>query len=286
MGERTSISWTDATWNPWWGCTQVGPGCDGCYAAAFAKRFGVLWGNEHPRRYAKDSYWNEPLKWDRKAADRHMRLRVFCASMADVFDNQVEQKWRERLWTLIRQTPNLDWQIVTKRIGNAEKMLPADWGDGYPNVWMIPTVVNQAEGDRDIPKLLSLPARVRGLSIEPMLEYIDLTDLRPHGRSDDTWINALAGQCGLGNLREECGTVDWVIVGGESRQAGHEPRPFDLAGARRMRDQCADHGVAFHLKQLGSLYAERHGLKSIPGKDPTEWPDDLDVREFPEASAT
>src|SRR3990167_7551738 len=143
MGTTTAIAWTHSTFNPWWGCTKVSPACDACYAEAWAKRVGQkVWGAGAPRRYFGDAHWREPLKWERAAQKDGEPHRVFCASMADVFDNEVGQEHRERLWALIRSTPHLTWQLLTKRIGNALAMLPADFGpDTYPHVWVGMTVV-------------------------------------------------------------------------------------------------------------------------------------------------
>ena len=162
MSKETGIAWTDSTFNPWIGCSKVGPGCEGCYAEAQDSRKLVdgktHWGPGVPRHLTGAGTWKNPVKWNKEAARTGMRHLVFCASLADVFDNEVPAQWRTKLFDLIRATPALTWQIVTKRIVNAKKMLPADWGDGYPNVWLISTIVNQAEADRDMPKLLALPA--------------------------------------------------------------------------------------------------------------------------------
>ena len=262
MGRVTGIGWTDATFNSWWGCTKVGPPCDHCYAEAFDRRVGGdHWGVGKPRRYFGEKHWNEPRKWNEWARRRGVRMKVFCASMADVFDNEVEQHWREKLWALIRETPWIDWQIVTKRIGNAPKMLPRDWGDwGYQNVWLIITVGNQQEADRDIDKLLDIPARVHGLSVEPMLGKIDLRQ---------RWVEIL----------------DWAIIGGES---GPHARDFDMDAARVLTNQCLDAGVAVFVKQMGSRPVYQGNVvkfKHPKGERPEEWPADLRVRQFPKVAA-
>lgn len=221
MGENSKISWTDHTFNPWIGCAKIGPGCDHCYAEALSKRSGLAkWGAGEARHRTRAANWAQPLKWNEHALATATRPRVFCASLADVFDNEVPEDWRVDLFHLIRRTPNLDWILVTKRIGNAAKMLPDDWGHGYRNVWLIATVVDQVEADRDIPKLLLVPAAIRGLSIEPMLGQIDL----------GAWI----------------GGLDWVICGCES---GHGRRAFDPLWAARLRDQCEQAHVSFFYKQ-------------------------------------
>lgn len=235
MAENSKIEWTDATFNPWIGCTKVSPACDFCYAevstpARTLRASGQeTWGANAPRKRTSDANWREPLKWNRKAAAEGRRMRVFCASLADVFDNQVPDEWRADLFVLIRATPNLDWLLLTKRPQNIAKMLPPDWGAGYPNVWLGTTVENQTEADRRIPHLLNVPARVRFLSCEPLLGPVDLTAhfLNPQGFTD---------------------TPRWVIAGGES---GPGARPTHPDWARSLRDQCAAAGVPFHFKQWG-----------------------------------
>ena len=131
MAENSNISWCDHTFNPWIGCQKVSPGCDSCYAEALMDtRFGkVQWGPEGERKLTSDANWRKPLTWNRKAATAGERPRVFCASLADVFDNQAPQAWRRRLWSLILDTPNLDWLLLTKRPQNISKMMPWNWLD-------------------------------------------------------------------------------------------------------------------------------------------------------------
>jgi protein gp37 len=277
MGANTGIQWADHTFNPWIGCTKVGPGCDHCYAERdFDIRLKrVQWGAGKPRLRTGDKNWQQPRRWNRKAAllrsawdtfiagyeglttselaargfHEPTRPRVFCASLADVFDNEVPQEWRDALWALIRETPHLDWMLLTKRIGNVSKMLPADWGDGYPNVWLGVTVVNQAEADRDIPKFLAIKAHTRFLSIEPVLGPIDLS----------VWLFGRAEpcaecprdhdcECGWHGRHELAGepALHWVICGGES---GPHARPAHPDWFRSLRDQCAAAKVAFFFKQ-------------------------------------
>jgi protein gp37 len=235
MGENTKIEWCDHSWNPWVGCTKISPACDHCYAESWAKRTGhpELWqGN---RRRTSAANWKQPIKWNREATERGIRFRVFCASLADVFDNACDDQWRADLFGLIRLTPNLDWQLLTKRIGNVPTMLRVLGDEAMPpNVWLGATVVNQEEADRDIPKLLSVPAAVRFLSMEPLLGPVTLNPwlLSEHGRRH---IGAQPG-------------ISWVIVGGES---GAHARPMNPAWVRSLRDQCAKAQVAFFFKQHG-----------------------------------
>jgi protein gp37 len=264
MSNTTGISWCDATFNPWWGCSKVSPACDHCYAERDAKRFAplrLLWGAGAERRTFGEKHWNEPRRWARTLpAKLGRRPRVFCASMADVFDNQAPVEERVRLFRLIAATPELDWLLLTKRIGNAWPMtleVAKRCGDGEQpmgNVWLGATVVTQAEADRDIPKLLATPAHVRFLSLEPMLEPIDLRNLQPDDPS--TEIDALAGTHGvLRPHRGTCDRIDWVIAGGES---GPHARPAHPGWFRSLRDQCAAVGVPFHFKQWGEWVPEDH----------------------------
>ena len=274
MGENTAIAWTDHTHNPWWGCTKVSPGCDRCYAETWARRWGVAWGPHAERRRIGETTRNLPLKWNRAAEKAGVRCRVFCASMADVFDNAVPTAWRDELWALTRVTPWLDWQLLTKRPQNIAKMLPADWGDGWPNVWLGTTCENQVEADRRIPHLLAVPARVRFLSCEPLLTEVDVSEHLwglPGSESCAEWPRDEDCECGW-KTRAENGrpAIHWVIAGGES---GAGARPMDPAWARSIRDQCAAAGVPFFMKQLGGVRDKLH--------DPAGWPEDLRVQEFP-----
>ncbi len=166
---------------------------------------------------------------------------MFCASLADVFDNAVDPAWRADLFRLIADTPNLDWLLLTKRIGNVPTMLRHIGVERLPgNVWLGATIVSQAEADRDIPKLLAVPARVRFLSMEPLIGPVDLTS------SGAVWsdMNGNIVDAPSSGLRG----VDWVIVGGES---GPHARPMHPDWARSLRDQCAAAGVPFLFKQWG-----------------------------------
>lgn len=191
MAETTAIEWCDSTLNPWIGCTRVSPACDDCYAARStpARTMGITWGAGEPRRRTGASTWAQPMAWQRSAAafqaQHGRRRRVFCASLADVFDDEVPPIWRADLFALIKATPDLDWLLLTKRIGNAWKMMADACGVSQAsltlplhNVWLGATVVNQEEVDRDVPKLLRVPAAVRFLSVEPMLGPVDLEAMR------------------------------------------------------------------------------------------------------------
>ncbi|WOD19807.1 phage Gp37/Gp68 family protein [Paraburkholderia kirstenboschensis] len=282
MSENSKIEWTDHTFNPWEGCQKVGPGCDHCYAETRNARFGggvaVNWGPGAPRRRTSAANWRKPLAWNAAHAEffaaHGRRQRVFCASLADVFDNAVDPSWRADLFRLIRSTPNLDWLLLTKRIGNARQMIEdardADaLGPVWPweNVWLGATIVNQEEADRDVPKLLAIPARVRFLSMEPLLGPVDLesvawpsipghrVDVLRGGYWNKAGVLACGQSAGLGEARggftnhsDMPGRIDWVIVGGES---GPGARPMHPVWARDIRDQCEAAGVPFLFKQRG-----------------------------------
>lgn len=289
MSDRTAISWCDSTFNPWIGCTKVSPACDHCYAERLMdSRLGrVKWGHDQLRVRTSAAAWKQPIKWNarrfmqcedcgwRGEASTPMigcgacgsielsdtRRRVFCASLADVFDNEVNPSWRDELVGLIVDTPHLDWLLLTKRIGNVDKMLKAEAWRHLPNVWLGATVCNQEEADRDIPKLLAVPARVRFLSIEPMLGPVDLTSVPARDTCASeccgNWrLDALKGASYCGDTErdphdevdEAESRVDWVICGGES---GPQARPMHPDWVRSLRDQCFDAGVPFHFKQWG-----------------------------------
>ena len=187
MARDSAIEWTGHTFNPWWGCTKVSPACDHCYAETWAKRTGFdVWGAHAPRRRLGDDYWNQPLRWDQDAAQSGQRARVFCASMADVFEwNRALDNLRERLWTLIESTPNLDWLLLTKRPHLARRLAP--WASAWPtHVWLGTTVENQLFADRRIRFLLDVPCRYRFLSCEPLLGPVDLPLICPRTLADYT----------------------------------------------------------------------------------------------------
>lgn len=263
MSKDSKIEWTDHTFNPWWGCTRVSPGCAHCYAETTGHRFGVEWGKGKTRRPASEKYWREPIEWNRDAELAGIRSRVFCASMADVFDHEAPVGSRVRLWALIRATPWLDWLLLTKRPENILGMLPGDWGDGYPNVWLGTTVENQSMADERIPLLLQCPAAVRFLSCEPLLGRVYVSDLYI-GREilkplvGLTWYPTPPNFKNNGITARKSEKIHWVICGGES---GPGARPMHPDWARSLRDQCAAAGVPFFFKQWGEWspgYAE-HG---------------------------
>lgn len=286
MGETTKIEWADATFNPWIGCTRVSPGCANCYAEALMdKRWGkVKWGKGQPRQRTSDANWRQPLAWNRKAEKAAKIARVFCASLADWLDPEVDPGWVADLLSLIARTPALTWMLLTKRpqlwrerLDAVMDLSPASlvdaqgylritraWLDGLPpaNVWLGTTVEDQQRADERIPALLAIPARVRFLSCEPLLGPVDLV-VGKAGRGDD--IDALTGsvtryhgykprdgsECGI-NVETACHAdaprIHWIITGGES---GTGARPSHPEWFRSLRDQAQATGVAFHFKQWG-----------------------------------
>lgn len=249
MAENSKIEWTTHTFNPWIGCTKVGPGCDGCYAEYLMdRRYGrARWGAGEDRVRTSHANWRKPLAWNRAAAASGERTFVFCASLADVFDNEVDELWRWQLFSLIEETPALTWLLLTKRIGNVRKMTdPLRGCRAIPrNAAIGATMVNQFEYDRDRMKLWEVkefaePAFTFG-SFEPLLGRIILDKHAP----------------------------DWIICGGETDQGPHKARLADPTWMRYLRDQARDLGRAFFMKQMTN-------------KAPI--PDDLLIRQWPVAA--
>lgn len=227
MADATKIEWTDRTFNPWTGCTKISPGCDNCYAESWSKRSGhVRWGN-HPRKRTTESYWKAPLVWQKQASDFFAkygrRQRVFCASLADVFDNQVDPAWREDLFNLVRMTPDLDWQILTKRPQNIAKMLPSDWSSlGWSNVWLGFTAEDQTRFDQRVRFIKDVPASVWFVSYEPAIGPLRISSNDPH--------------------------PDWLIIGGES---GNGARPLEPGWVNNILTDCRAFDIAPFFKQWG-----------------------------------
>lgn len=247
MGVETGIAWCDHTHNEWIGCTKVSAACDHCYAETLVKRYGwAKWGAGEARHLTSDANRKKPFAWDRKAARDGVRRRVFCSSLADVFDAEVPDRWRLDLMQTIRATPNLDWLLLTKRPQVAKKFFDAQ---AIPaNVWLGTTVEDQKMADLRVPILRSIPAKVRFLSVEPMLGEVTM---RPD------WMLGL----------------DWIICGGES---GAGARVMQDWWATHLREQCQAAGVHFFMKQLGGHPNKRDRLEDLPLH--------LQVREFPQSA--
>jgi protein gp37 len=253
MAEQSKIEWTDHTFNPWEGCQKVAPECDHCYAENRDQRFtgGIHWGPKAPRRRTSAQNWNKPRRWNAQAEAFHAthgrRQRVFCASLADVFDNAVDTSWREDLWALIRECDQVDWLLLTKRPQNIAKMLPPDWGDGWPQVWLGTSAGTQKTANQNIPHLLKTPAAVRFVSAEPLLGSIDFAEV-PKGKISTNITICFGALTGVDGLGQSGPRIDWVICGGES---GPNARPMHPDWALSLANQCAEADVPFFFKQWG-----------------------------------
>lgn len=288
MTEFSKIEWCDHTFNPWWGCARVSPACRFCYADTQARRYGhQVWRKRGPRRLLSDANWAKPLKWNRDAEKSGVPAKVFCASMADVFEDHPDvAEPRKRLWNLIEATPWLRWLLLTKRPENIAAMAP--WGAEWPpHVWVGTSVENQRFAEERIPILLRVPAAVLFLSCEPLLGPVDLRNLCD---ANGALIDCLTGEVKAQDGREvhasAPNSVSWVITGGES---GSRARPTELAWIRSLIEQCRDAHAAPFVKQLGTAWAGGTlvsgrsivGWGDRKGSNPLYWDVDLRVREMP-----
>lgn len=239
MAEHTGIGWTEATWNPWYGCTKVSPGCAHCYM--FRE---MRWYGRDPEVVTRSkTKFNDPLKWKEPKV-------CFTCSWSDWF-HEAADEWRSEAWDIIARTPQHTYQILTKRPERIAKHLPSDWGDGWTNVWLGVSVENDRFLVPRTSALLEIPAAVRFISAEPLLGPLDGFELS----------NALIGG------------IDWVIVGGESGEASDLPRPMETEWARDIQVECRARGAAFFLKQLGGYPdARAHEKAILDGRTWTEMP--------------
>ncbi len=242
MSQQSAIEWTNHTFNPWWGCTKVSAGCTNCYAETLATRYGhTVWGPRAQRRLFGEKHWQETLKWNRMAQEVGEPARVFCASMADVFeDNPQIIKERLKLWTLIEETPWLQWQLLTKRPDNVLRMVP--WQEIWPNnVWIGTSIENAQAAEQRLPFIQQIPAVVRFLSCEPLIGPLDDLDLTG---------------------------IHWLIAGGES---GSKHRPIAIEWVRVLRNRCREANVAFFFKQWGGIRSKSGG-RELDGQYYSEFP--------------
>jgi protein gp37 len=245
VGERTAIAWTDSTFNPWLGCARVSQGCVHCYAETLVKnrmKKPELWGHAGVRQRTKTP-WRNVAKWNAEARLAQEPSRVFCASLADVFEDEAgPNAWRPDVWELIRESLWLDFQLLTKRPENIERMLPDDWGEGWPNVWLGTSIEDNRVAERG-EILTSVPALIHFVSYEPAIGPLDRLAL------DD---------------------IEWMIVGGES---GPGYRPMDLAWAQDMRRRCDEAGIAYFFKQDAAPRTEMgiDALGEIVREYPLAW---------------
>lgn len=291
MGADSKISWTGNTWNPWWGCTKVSPGCENCYMFLDMARFG-----RDPANVQRTSLhtFNSPLCWQRKAQKGELTGRerlVFTCSMSDFFHPDADP-WREDAWAIIRKCPDLIFQILTKRPERFKECLPKDWCDGYRNCWLGVTAENQHWADMRIPILIDTPAALRFASMEPLLGPVDFTCASADPDHDTGGPYSML----------DCG-ISWVIAGGES---GPKARPCNIEWLRSIRDQCKVSGVACFIKQFGRKCHMSRDEAALPvchgggwdadgpgadagivtmedprGANPSEWPEDLRVQQMP-----
>ncbi len=244
MAENSHIEWTHHTFNPWVGCTKVSAACDFCFAKAWEKRdlhgLDPRSGPHAPRTSTLKAIWSNPLNWQKAEKAAGEQKRVFCSSLANVFDNHksIQSGWRDDLWALIRKRPDLDWLMLTKRPQTVARLHPDDLDDGYQNVRLNATVENQKAADR-LSVLTELPAAVRFLSVKPLLGGTD-----------------------LGSIIDK---IDWTITGGENCE---NYRPVNPDWLRYLCDQCLKAGVPFLCKQWESairkvIDAKRHALDGV-----------------------
>lgn len=265
MGESTGISWCHHTFNPWWGCVEVSPACDFCYARGDSIRYGhAVWGKDAARRFFGEQHWNEPLKWNRKAESAGERRRVFCASMADVCEERTDavgeqmQDARDRLDKLIAATPWLDWLLLTKRPASFLRVFRPSMFAMLPNVWPGVTVEN-ADYVWRIDELLRLPSNgPKWISYEPVLGPVDF----------GPWITPIAF------WRQDLGPIKWIIVGAESRGLGLGRYAEEYAAtARAVITQGRGAGVAMFHKQMP--------IAGKINKTPAAWPIEFQVQDVP-----
>jgi protein gp37 len=238
MSDKTNIAWTESTWNPWYGCTKVSAGCDNCYMFRQMRQYG-----RDPEIVQRSkTKFTEPLKWKEPR-------RVFTCSWSDWFHKDADA-WRDEAWAIIKATPQHTYQILTKRPGRIARHLPADWDDGYPNVWLGVSIESQEQAFRAL-QLAAIPAHIRFISAEPLVGPLGFRDY-------------------CGPIQEVLQHVHWLIVGGESGPDGVR-RDMDLAWARSLQRECKDSGTAFFFKQRSGRTPEL--VDGVPA--------DLLVREWP-----
>jgi protein gp37 len=233
MAEKTTISWTEHTWNPWVGCTKISPGCKNCYMFRDRERFHL-----DPRQAVRTKTWKDPQRWQKAAEAAGRQEQVFTCSWSDWFHQDADD-WRPEAWEVVRHCPNLIFQILTKRPERIREHLPGDWGAGYPNVWLGVSIESNAYTWRaDL--LREVDASVRFISAEPLLEPLDKLSLDG---------------------------IDWLIVGGES---GDDFRPMDHQWARDLLAKARLAGTAFYFKQSAAPKSEM-GIE-LDGQTIREYP--------------
>ncbi len=334
MSENTKIEWADHSWSPWRGCTKVSPGCANCYAETLSKRNPAVlgqWGKGKPRVLAKN--WGDPVRWNKRQNERScgycdfdeaegdllaqcprcaVRPRVF-PSLCDWLDEEVPIAWLADFLALVNLTPNLDWLLLTKRPQKWLERIDAaalastpyhqrwmvEWLQGKPptNVWFGISIEDQQRANERIPALLQIPARVRWLSLEPLLGPVQLThiDAEAAGHKDFFQLDALSGRhTDMGRPCPPVCSLNWLVIGGES---GAGARPCNISWIRHLKDAGRLAGIPVFVKQIGSnpcctvtkggrLPDDLRAFSHPKGGDPLEWPIDLRVRQFPNTPTT
>lgn len=282
MAEITNISWTatvlpdgthipGSTFNPWLGCTKISESCKNCFAERENTHYGWVdqWGPLGTRKRTSETYWKQPLAWNKKAKASGQPWRVFCGSLCDVFEDRPElYDWREDLWRLLEATPYLTWMLLTKRPENIRNMMPYSWFD---NVWLGTSVEDQKTANQRIPKLLEIPAKVRFLSCEPLLGSIDLTYIQAGTTKGGDYISP------VDVLNRPLGFLPWIswtIIGTES---GPNRRPAKIEWIESLVKQGKQAGVATFVKQIE--------IDDKVSHDIIKWPLHLQVQEFPNANS-
>ena len=288
MADGTGIQWTEATWNPVTGCSKVSAGCKFCYAEKMAERLKAMGAPGYAAGFdvtLQPDMLDRPLRW------RRPRL-IFVNSMSDLFHELVPEDYVARVFDVMARAPQHTFQVLTKRAARLAELAPRlPWPD---NVWMGVSVEDQRGTAERIPFLLSVPAAVRFLSMEPLLGPVAL-DLR------ERWDGGCPGGCLGSDLHtaqdgaERCrrcgyplgGTprppLDWLIVGGES---GPGARPMAVEWAADILRQAQAADVPVFVKQLGAVWARQNGARHQKGGEPVEWPEHLRVRAMPARRTT
>lgn len=262
MSKDSHIEWTDHTFNIVHGCTKVSEACQFCYAELWDRRQlysdELHWGPNASRLKMSEEYWKQPLSWNRAAARQGRCTKVFCSSMADVFEDHADVRAEQpKLWKLIEQTPNLIWQLLTKRPENVMAMVPESWRAGFPpNVWMMTSTENQQRFNERVGHLKKVPAIVLGFSCEPLLSTIEIGDA-VHGVDPKKL---------------------WFIAGGESSKSPEKCRLSRHEWFAALRDQCQLRGIAYFFKQWGNrheegMFTKDKSYRLLDGREWNEFPD-------------
>ena len=245
MADTTTIEWTDHTWNPWYGCKKISPGCKYCYMYRDQTRYGM-----DPTNVSRSkTKFNEPKKWKEPGL-------VFTCSWSDFFIDEADQ-WRDEAWQIIKDTPHLTYQILTKRPEDVLQRLPADWGTGYPNVWLGVSVESQHE-DWRIFELMDIPAALRFVSFEPLIGPV---------KWNPEW------------------NIDWIIIGGETgnEEGPYRYRPAEIDWFVELINGAILYDVAIFVKQLGTHLAKQFDMEDTKGLSGHDF---LMLRDFPDTTTT